>query len=51
VAIVSETAMGMASLIKVIEGKLPQLLAPYRVQVIDGNCLVETDPGLEVLRI
>ena len=51
VAIVSKMASKMASLIKVIEGKSPQLLAPYRIQVIDGNCLVETDPDLEWLRI
>jgi hypothetical protein len=50
-AIVSKMASKMASLIKVIEGKSPQLLAPYRIQVIDGNCLVGTDPDLEWLRI
>ncbi len=44
-------AMKMTSLIKVIEGKSPQLLAPYRIQVIDGNCRVGTDPDLEGLRI
>ncbi len=30
-AIVSKMASKMASLIKVIEGKLPQLFAPYRI--------------------
>jgi hypothetical protein len=50
-AIVSKMVRKMASLIKVIEGKSLQLLAPYRIQVIDGNCLVGTDPDLEWLSI
>gem|GEM_PF-1483977 len=38
-AIVRETGSSMASLIELIEGKSPKILAPYRVRVIDGNCL------------
>lgn len=49
-AIVRETAVAMASLIESTKGKSPQLLAPYRVRVIDGNCLEGTDHRLEVLR-
>ena len=45
-AIVSKMARKMASLIKMIEDKSPQLLAPYRIQAIDGNCLVGTEPPL-----
>lgn len=49
-AIVRETAASMASLIEFIGGASPQLLAPYRVRVIDGNCLEGTDHRLKVLR-
>ena len=49
-AIVRETAVAMASLIKLLGGQSPQLLAPYRVRVIDGNCLQGTDHRLKVLR-
>ncbi|BDA68848.1 hypothetical protein CAL7716_030140 [Calothrix sp. PCC 7716] len=49
-AIVRETGMSMASLIELIGGKSPSLLAPYKIRVIDGNCLEGTDHRLEVLR-
>ncbi len=49
-ALVKETSASMASLIKLIGGKSEALLAPYRIRVIDGNCLKGTDHRLEVLR-
>jgi hypothetical protein len=49
-AIVRETAMTLASLIELVEGSAPKLLAPYKIRVIDGNCLAGTDHRLEVLR-
>lgn len=49
-AIVRETAASMASLIESVGGQAAKLLAPYRVRVIDGNCLEGTDHRLKVLR-
>jgi len=49
-ALVKETAAAMASLIEFIGGSSPKLLAPYKVRIIDGNCLAGTDHRLEVLR-
>ncbi len=49
-AIVWEIAVAMASIREFTGGSAPKLLPPYKVRVVDGNCLAGTDDRLEVLR-
>jgi hypothetical protein len=49
-AMVRETAIPLARLIKLVEGTSPQLLKGYQIRILDGNCLATTDHRLEVLR-
>lgn len=49
-AIVRETAIPLASLIEFVGGKTPQLLSGYKIRILDGKCLENTDHRLEILR-
>ncbi|MEP6516027.1 hypothetical protein [Microcoleus vaginatus] len=50
VAIIWETAVAMASIREFTGGSAPKLLPPYKVRLVDENCVAGTDPRLEVLR-
>jgi hypothetical protein len=48
-ALVQATAQDLATIISELGGEPPELLAGYRVKILDGNALGATDHRLEVL--
>lgn len=49
-ALTRQTALGLAGVIRELDGALPELLPGYRVKILDGNCLAKTEHRLEELR-
>ena len=49
-ALVRESAVELGKSVKALKGQRPDLLAGYRVKLVDGNCLEASEHRLAVLR-
>lgn len=49
-AVVREAAVELGNTVKGLKGQRPDLLAGYRVKLLDGNCIEATEHRLAVLR-